>query len=206
MTAAHQPRPALEVVPDLQDTHEGLPGVDDWRSQTVIDQYGPEHQFVGSLMWLSAEQARPLLDLVPTTALWGPQARWAYELISRVIEAGTRPTPVTVLAAGRRHRAQGAINPDEPPSEGQHKQLALYLFDAYAQAIAPEAAIKTYAQEILDEAYRRAFDSCGIRMQQLAGCGADRDDLNKQFTAIRDELADLRRRAETAAKTDRNQP
>jgi hypothetical protein len=31
-------------------------------------------------------------------------------------------------------------------------------------------------------------------------------DLNKQFTAIRDELADLRRRAETAAKTDRNQP
>jgi hypothetical protein len=41
--------------------------------------------------------------------------------------------------------------------------LALYLFDAYAQAIGPQAAIKSYAQEILDDAYRRAFDTCGIR-------------------------------------------
>ena len=35
-------------------------------------------------------------------------------------------------------------------------------------------------------------------MQQLAACGADRDDLTEQFAAIRDELTDLWRRAEAA--------
>jgi hypothetical protein len=209
MTAAHPRRAALEVVPDPDDSDvAGAPSADgdDWRAKTVIDQYSPEHQFVGSLMWMTAEQARPLLDLVPDTAIWRPQTRWAYELIRHVVDTNTEPTPVSVLTAGRRQPASDAIQPDTAPTPQQHRQLALYLFDAYAQAVAPAAAITAYAREVLDGAYRRAFDTCGIRMQQLAGCGADRDDLTTQFAVIRDELADLWRRAEAAAKPERSRP
>ena len=78
--------------------------------------------------------------------------------------------------------------------------LALYLFDAYQQAIAPQTAAGDYAREVLEEAYRRGFTQAGIRMQQLGECGAEREELTTQFIAIRDELADLRRRAEAAAK------
>jgi hypothetical protein len=166
-------------------------------SHPVIGAYHPEHQFVGSLMWLTADQAQPLLNRVPATAIWEPRSRWAYELIRGLVDAGTDPTPVCVLAAGRHQAARDALDADGPPSATQHKHLALYLFDTYAQAIAPDTAIDTYAQEILDAAYRRAFDTCGLRMQQLAACpGATRDDLAEQFAAIRDQLTNLRRRAQ----------
>lgn len=205
MTAAHKPRAPLAVVTDPDDNIAAdaqADGEQQWRAQTVIDQYSAEHQFVGSLMWLTAEQARPLLDLVPDTAIWRPRTRWAYELIRRLVNADTDPTPVSVLAASRGQSARNAIDPDSAPTGGQQRQLALYLFDAYAQAVAPTAAIGGYAREVLDEAYRRAFDTCGIRMQQLAACGADRCTLTEQFTAIRDELAELWRRAEAAAKPE----
>ena len=76
--------------------------------------------------------------------------------------------------------------------------------DAYSQAVAPRDCAHRYAREVLDEAYRRAFRTGGQRMQDLAEAGADRDDLTTQFTAIRDELADLWKRAETAASQERN--
>jgi hypothetical protein len=195
----------LEAVPEPDHTVAGPEGDDEWRSQTVIDQYAPEHQFVGSLMWLSAEQARPLLDLVPDTAIRRPQSRWTYELIRGLVDADTDPTPVSVLAAGRHQPARDALDPDSAPTPNRHKQLALYLFDAYAQAVAPGTAIKTYARDVLDEAYRRAFATCGIRMQQLAASSADLDTLAEQFSAVRDELADLWRRAQ-AAQPDPSQP
>lgn len=202
MTAARNLCTPLTVV---ADTAEDTTDLDvEWRSQTVIDEYSPEHQFVGSLMWMTAEQARPLLELVPDNAIWRPQTRWVYELIRALADAGTDPTPVSVLAAGRRQSARHALEPDASPSAHQHKQLALYLFDVYSQAIAPTASIRNYAREVLEEAYRRAFDTFGIKMQQLAACGADRDDLTEQFAMIRDELAELWRRAE-AAKPGRSQ-
>lgn len=205
MTAARNRAAPLEVVPDRGA--DGAPEDDaHWRSQTVLDQYSPEHQFVGSLMWLSANTARPLLDLVPDTAIWRPQTRWAYELIARLVHTGTDPTPVSVLAAGRHRAARDALHPDTAPTTHQHKQLALYLFDAYAHAVAPTAAVGTYAREILDDAYRRAFDTCGIRMQELACTGADRDTLNEQFAAIRDELAQLWRRAHAADTPNPSSP
>lgn len=203
MTAAHKLYTPLTVVADNADDTADLDV--EWRSQTVIDEYSPEHQFVGSLMWLTAAQARPLLELVPDNAIWRPQTRWVYELIRALVDAGTDPTPVTVLAAGRRRSGSDALEPDESPSAHQHKQLALYLFDTYSQALAPAASIRSYAREVLEEAYRRAFDTFGIRMQQLAACGADRDDLTEQFAMIRDELAELWRRTEAAAKPDRSQ-
>jgi replicative DNA helicase len=206
MTAAQNRRPTLEVVPDPDDTATTPAVGDDWRSTTVIDQYSPEHQFVGSLLWLSAQKARPLLDLVPDTAIWRPRTRWAYELIRGLVDTGTDPTPVAVLAAGRDHAARDAVNPDTAPTANRYRQLALYLFDAYAQAVAPATAIRTYAREVLNEAYRRAFNTCGIQMQHLAASGADRAQLFDQFTAIRNELADLWRRTEAAAQHHRSQP
>jgi replicative DNA helicase len=206
MSAARKLPDPIEVVPVPDDTDAVSKGEDEWRTQTVIEAYSPEHQFVGSVMWLSAEHARPLLNLVPDTAIWRPKTRWAYELIRGLVDAGTDPTPVSVLAAARHQAAREAIDPDTPPTPNRHKQLALYLFDAYAQAVAPATAIETYARAVLDEAYRRAFDTCGIRMQQLAASGADRDTLADQFSAIADEIADLWHRAKAAAAPDPSRP
>jgi hypothetical protein len=176
------------------------PRDDDAQLHAGVRGYDPEVQFVGSLMWLTAEQAHRQIDRVPDTAIWHPRSRWAYELIGGLVAAGTDPTPVAVLAAGRRRPARDSLDADAPPTANQHKQLALYLFDAFAEAVAPAAAIDIYAQDVLDEAYRRAFDTCGIRMQQLAACrGATRDELAEQFGAARDELTALWRRAEEAA-------
>jgi hypothetical protein len=173
-----------------------LNGANHHQLPTGTGAYNPEDQFVGSLMWLTAQQARTLLQRVPPTALWHPRSRWAYELIRALVDAGTDPTPVSVLQAGRHHPACNALDADTPPSPNQHKQLALYLFDAYAQAIAPTTAITNYAQDILGDAYRRAFDTYGLRMQQLAACtGATPDELAEQFAAIRDELTTLWLRA-----------
>ena len=203
MTAAHQPRRPLQVVADEDDA--GPASQDSWRAHAAIDQYSAEHQFVGSLMWLPAEKARPLVDLVPDTAIWRPLTRWAYESIRSLVDAGTDPTPPAVLDAGRRQPARDALDPASPPTANQQRRLALYLFDAYAQAVAPAAAVEAYARKVLDAAYRRAFAACGTRMQHLAATAADRDELAEQLSAIRDELADLWRRAEHAAKPQRSQ-
>lgn len=198
MNTARKHTAPLQAVRN-HDHSEGAPaGGDEWRAKTVISMYSPEHQFVGSLMWLRADQARPLLNLVPDTAIWRPRTRWACELIRGLVDAGTDPTPVSVLAAGRRHGARDAIHPDTAPTPDQHQQLALYLFDAYSQAIAPATAITTYARAVLDEAYRRAIDDSGIRMQQLAASRVERDELTRQLRVIGDELTELRRRAEAA--------
>jgi replicative DNA helicase len=196
MTAAHHRH--LELVEDTSPvTGVGV-------AEQIDQQWTTEDQFIGALMWLPAEKALPLLDLVPDNAIWQPVARWAYELIQHVLTQGSEPTPVAVLAAGRHRSAHDAIDPGQPPSARQHHQLALYLFDTYAEVLAPHAAANTYAREVLDAAYRRAFDTYGIRMQELAASGADRADLTEQFGVIRDELADLWRRAEAAAQPERN--
>jgi hypothetical protein len=183
----------LELVPDPDDAASPAPAA-------------PRHaedQFIGSLMWLNRDDAQTLLFLVPANAIWQPTARWAYELITATVEGGHDPTPVAVKAAGCYRRAHDAIAADRPPTARQQKQLAHYLFETYSQALGSEAAARGYACEVLDDAYRRAFDTFGIRMQELAACGADRDDLTEQFTKIRDELATLWRLAETAAQPER---
>jgi replicative DNA helicase len=203
MTAAH--RRHLELVDDTTGTDQLTEATDGDAVEPINQQWNAEDQFIGALLWLRREHALHLLDLVPNSAIWQPVARWAYELIQHVITEDSDPTPVAVLAAGRHRSAHDAVDAGQPPSARQHHQLALYLFDAYAQVLAPHAAADTYAREVLDAAYRRAFDICGIRMQELAASGADRADLTDQFGAIRDELADLWRRAEAAApQSERN--
>lgn len=164
-----------------------------------------EDQFIGSLMWLDRHQVQSLLDLVPDTAIWQPIARWAYELIAAVTANGHDPTPVAVQQVGRHRRARGAIAADRPPTARQQQQFTQYLFEAYSQALEPDSAVLSYARELLDADYRRAFDSFGVRMRELAASGADRRDLTDQFAAMRDHLATLWRRAENAAQFERNQ-
>jgi hypothetical protein len=201
VTAAHQREGPLEIVAD-PSTGGGDDQVSEqeWRSQTVIDEYSPEHQFVGSLMWLPGEQARTVCELVPDTAIRRPQTRWAYELIRAVAAGGEDPTPVAVLAAGRHTPFSDALNPGRAPTVNQHKDLALYLYDAYAQAIAPKAAIGSYARQVLDDAYRRAFETAADQLRHLATHASARADLTDGFAQIRDELAELWRSCEAAKR------
>ena len=71
MTAAHKLCAPLTLVADAVDDTADLDV--EWRSQTVIDQYSPEHQFVGALMWLSAERPGPCWTWCPTTRYGGPR-------------------------------------------------------------------------------------------------------------------------------------
>lgn len=172
----------------------------DWRSETIAQQWEPEHQLIGALLWLPAARARRILELVPDTAIWRPRARWVYQLIRALVDAGQDPNPVVVLAAARTQASSEAVEPDAQPTRERVKELSLYLFDAYQQVIAPAAAAGDYARQVLDAAYRRAFRENGIRMQQLGECDVERELLTKLFSETRDELADLWRRAEAAAK------
>ena len=113
---------------------------------------------------------------------------------------------MAVLAAGRHRGARGALAPAAPPSPAQHKALALYLADAYCQAIAPAAAVGSYARAVLEDAYRRAYEACGQQMAHLAASGAAREDLDAQLEAMCTDLAELSRRAQRAAKPQRSQP
>jgi hypothetical protein len=54
MTAARKLRTPMEVVAAPEGTDAAPEGDGHWRSQIFLDQYSPERQFVGSLMWLSA--------------------------------------------------------------------------------------------------------------------------------------------------------
>jgi replicative DNA helicase len=194
MTAA--PRRPLRVVANRE-----RPPADGerWHGETVAVQWEPESQLVGALMWLPAARVRPILELVPDTAILRPMTRWVYEIIRKLVADGRDPDPVAVLARAGHQAAAQALAPDRAPTPEQHHRLAVFLADLYTHTVAPTSAAG-YARDVLDRAYRRAFRTNGIRMRQLAESGADRGELTAQFGAIRDELAELWRRAETAAK------
>jgi replicative DNA helicase len=172
---------------------------DDYLAESVVRQWQPEHQFIGALLYLTVDEARPLLDLVPDTAITKPVARWAYELIRRLVDAGDKADPVSVLTAGKCHAARNALRPAEPPTDKRQRELALYLVDAYTQNIS-SALAGSLARQVLDDAYQRAFGNLGLRMQQLSEADVDRAELTEQFGLIREELAELWRRGEAAAK------
>ena len=118
---------------------------DAYLADAVVTQWQPEHQFIGALLYLSAEDAATLLHLVPDSAIAKPMARWAYELIRRLVDEGDKPDPVSVLAAGKRHSAHQALCPDQPPTAKRHHQLALYLVDAWLPAAGVSSASSTAA-------------------------------------------------------------
>lgn len=201
MTAAFQ-RPALHLVPDADDTAPATDNetYDGWQAETVLTQWDPENQLIGSLMWLTTTQARPILQAVPATAIWRPTARWVYEIITTLVDNGQDPNPVAIMAAARTQPYSEALQPNQPPTATEIKRVALYVFDAYRHAMTPDVAAGTYARDVLEEAYRRGFTQAGLRMQQLGETNAEPEALTGQFIAIRNELAELRRRAEATAK------
>jgi hypothetical protein len=75
--------------------------------------------------------------------------------------------------------------------------MAVHLARLYTHTVIPEAAAGR-ARDVLDNAYRQAFCDHGTRMQYFAEIGASRHDLTHQFTVIRQDLADLWRRAQAA--------
>lgn len=205
MTAAV--RQTLHLVPSAPGAADTLATsqqeADAYLAESVVQLWQPEHQFIGALLYLTADEAQPLLELVPDSAIGKPVARWAYELIRRRVEAGDKPDPVSVLAAGKCHSARNALQPDQPPTEHRQRELALYLVDAYTQNIS-SALASSLARQVLDDAYQRAFGNLGLRMQQLSEADIDRKELTAQFGLIREELADLWRRADAAAKLETN--
>jgi replicative DNA helicase len=215
MSAAAQRPPPLELVPEPDTapadtdwltgeaaavTDPAAAQPESWQAQTVLNEWEPEHQLIGALMWLTAQQVRPILELVPDTAIWQPMRQWTYEIIRALVADGRDPHPVVVLTAARQRSWSQSGGADQPPTAVRHHRLAVYLAAAYTQVLSPAVAAGDYAREVLDEAYRRAFRDNGIRMQQLGGCGAERELITERFAAIRAELADLWRRAEAAAK------
>jgi replicative DNA helicase len=197
MTAARNR--ALQVVPDPHESPTGTDAHPEWSDQpgaeTLAAQWEPECQLVGALLWHTATQARPILNVVPDEAIWRPMTRWAYELIRGLVDDGRDPDPVSVLNRAKHQPAAQALQPDTAPTAGQHHRLAVHLSNLYTNTISHHAA-PSHARDTLDEAYRRAFREHGIRMQQLGETASDRSDLTEQFSIIRDQLADLWRRAE----------
>ena len=188
MTAEPKPRPLSLVAQNPEP---------DWRATSVLRQWDPEAQLVGALMHLPAATAVPILELVPDTAIWRPDNRWAYEIIRHLVDTDVDPDPVVVLhTAGHRPPADAA-HPGEPVSAGRLHGFAVHLAELYTRTVTPSAAPQ-YAREVLDDAYRRAVGFHGIRMTQLAETGAPRDELTDYLTAMRTELADLWRRADAA--------
>ena len=96
MTASPAPRTALQLVPEPDDTEWltaeasaiGDPAAaesESWEATAVLNQWAPEHQLIGAMMWLTADQARPILELVPDTAIWQPMRKWTYETIRALV-------------------------------------------------------------------------------------------------------------------------
>lgn len=165
----------------------------------------PEDQFIGALMHLKGVAAQELVELVPTTAIEQPIARWAYELITTLVAAGGNPDPTLILTAARRQPPQSETNVlDEltvttlrPNIIGN---LGNYLANTLTRVHNPAGA-REYAREVLDDAFRRATAAWGARLQQMASAYADREDLTTVITeGMRGELRDLWQRAERAGR------
>lgn len=164
----------------------------------------PEDQFVGALLHMSGRhraEREALIDLVPATAIVRPVTRWAYELISALSRQGIDPDPTLVLTTARRQppSAEADVHPALTTTAlrpNVFAELGRYLAEIYTASFAA-ANPRQYAQEILDDAFRRAAGAWGARLQHLADAYADRQDITTAITDLmRGELRELWLRAE----------
>jgi hypothetical protein len=126
---------------------------DDWRAEALVLQTEPQHQLIGALLWLPGARVRTILEVVPDTAFRRPRARWACQLIRTLAAAGHDPDPVAVFDLAHTQPSTFALQPHHTPTAHQLKGLAIYLFDAYQDAIAPRETAGRYARDVLDAAY-----------------------------------------------------
>lgn len=171
---------------------------DEVHPETVAQRFDPETQFVGALLWLTAEQARPILELVQDRDIERPMTRWALELIRALVEAGQDPNPVLVIRAAEKqapadYAAHYETRDWKPGGQGsRYHQLTLHIATAYDNAAWLSSGVRAYAREVLDDSYRRAIRAHGIRMQQMADAMSDREDLTEYVTELmRGDLRDI---------------
>jgi replicative DNA helicase len=136
----------LRLVPDPDETvpnENELPHLADEHAQKLI----------AALMYLDADEAQEVFDLLPDTAFHDPTGRWAYQLIRAVVRAGQGVDPVTILVAGRHQRRgdEGSAGAQRAPTADQQHQLALYLVDA-CNHTATRADPVSCAHDVLDNA------------------------------------------------------
>ena len=167
-------------------------------AETVLRQWDPEAQLIGALMHLPATKVAPILELVPDTAIFRPDNRWAYQLIGHIVATGSDPDPVVVLHTARQRPPADAAAPGAPVNPARHHRFALHLADLYTNTVTPGAAAR-YAKDVLEDAYRRAVGSHGARLAELAETGAAPHELTAYLATMRAELADLWRRTRAAA-------
>jgi hypothetical protein len=184
MTAQPSRRRPLVLVPRSDDTAEA-----------VVHQWDPEAQLVGALMHLPVSTVAPILTVVPDSAIWLPDTRWAMEIIRHLVTHNIEPDPVTLLHTAR---GRGPFTSGEwPVSARRHHRFALHLAHLYTQAVSP-ALVRQFAREVLEDAFRRAVGAYGARLAQMAENGAGRDELAHCVSTMRTELADWWRRTEAA--------
>lgn len=171
------------------------------RGERIAQQWNPEAQLVGALMYLSAADAAPIMEWVPDKAIWLPDNRWAMEIIRLLAAHNVDPDPVTVLHTARSHGPSEAGPALVSPR--RHHKFAVHLADLYTQTVAPVLA-RQYAREVLEDTFRRAVGDYCARLAELAEKGTPRDELAHGVAAMRTELADLWRRAEALRPAVRN--
>jgi len=169
------------------------------QAESLVRHWDPEYQLVGALLHLPRDRVAPILDLVPGSAIWQPDNRWAIDIIRDVVARGADPDPVLVLHTARRRPPDDAARPGESVSAARHHRFAIHLADLYTQAVTPAAA-RQYARDVLEDAYRRAVDAHATRAAELAQNGASRSELSHHLAGMRATLAELWRRAEAAAR------
>jgi replicative DNA helicase len=182
----------LRLVPDLDEPE----AVEGWPTHAEDH----EQQLIGALMHLSADDTHNVFDPVPDSAICDPIGRWAYELIPHIVREGQDVDPIAVLGAGRRSPTTESRRSRNAPTPCQHHQLARYLVDACTDTPNPPD-LASCVHTVLEDAFRRAFDTRASRMQELPASGASRDRLAQQFAAIRTELDDVFGPTDTAERS-----
>jgi hypothetical protein len=134
------------------------------------------------------------LAVVPDDAITDPLTRWTYELIRGLVADGRDPHPVSVLHRARTQPAVQALKPDAAPTPRELHRLTTHLADLYTNVVVPPAIFEC-ARDVLEDAYRNAFRTAGVRMQHLAETRTDTIELGVELVAICTRLVDLRHRA-----------
>ena len=149
----------------------------------AVTWWDPRRQFVGALLWLTAERAAPFLAAVPGDAIDEPLTRWTYEVISALVTDGRDPHPTAVLHRAKTQPATAALHPDRPPTGREHHRLATHLAGLYVQVLDP-SAIGDYARDVREETYRVAVHTAADRLHHLADTQPDAASLKAGVAAV----------------------
>ena len=55
------------------------------QAESLVRQWDPEYQLVGALLHLPRDRVEPILELVPSSAIWQLDSRWAFVMYSRTL-------------------------------------------------------------------------------------------------------------------------